>query len=71
MDGGALDAAAGGFVRMLIADIGLTPAVGQAYVELVERYGIHRVVTGGLQVTTSLDVPAQSAAWSAGDLSEG
>ena len=62
VDGGALDAAAGGFVRMLIADIGLTPAVGQAYVELVERYGIHRVVTGGLQVTTSLDVPAQSAA---------
>lgn len=61
-DNGGLDAAAGGFVRMLIADIGLTAAVGQAYVQLVERYGIHRVVTGGLHVTTSLDVPAQRAA---------
>ena len=61
-DGGALDAAAGGFVRMLIAEAGLTTAIGQAYVELVERYGIHRVVTGGLHVTTSVDVPAQRAA---------
>lgn len=59
---GTLDAAAGGFVRMLIAEAGLTAAVGQAYVELVERYGIHRVVTGGLHVTTSVDVPAQRAA---------
>ena len=59
---GALDAATGGFVRMLIAEGGLTSAVGQAYVELVERYGIHRVVTGGLHVTTSLDMPAQRAA---------
>lgn len=61
-DHGALDAAAGGFVRMLIAEAGLTAAVGQAYVQLVERYGIHRVVTGGLHVTTSVDVPAQRAA---------
>ncbi|MDE0677704.1 MAG: transglycosylase domain-containing protein [Acidimicrobiaceae bacterium] len=61
-DHGTLDAAAGGFVRMLIAEAGLTAAVGQAYVELVERYGIHRVVTGGLHVTTSVDVPAQRAA---------
>lgn len=59
LDHGAPDAAADGFVRMLIADIGLTSAAGQAYVELVERYGIHRVVTGGLHVTTGLDVPAQ------------
>ena len=28
----------------------------------MERYGIHRVVTGGLHVTTSVDVPAQRAA---------
>ncbi len=62
LGGGALDAAAGGFVRMLLGEDGLTSAVGQAYVELVERYGIHRVVTGGLHVTTSLDVPAQRAA---------
>ncbi len=61
-DSGAVDAAAGGFVRMLIAEAGLTAVVGQAYVELVERYGIHRVVTGGLHVTTSVDVPAQRAA---------
>ncbi|WP_419854938.1 transglycosylase domain-containing protein [Candidatus Poriferisodalis sp.] len=61
-DHGALDAAAGGFVRLLIAEAGLTAAVGQAYAELVERYGIHRVVTGGLHVTTSVDVPAQRAA---------
>lgn len=61
LDHGALDAAAGGFVRVLIGDIGLASAVGQAYVALVERYGIHRVVTGGLHVTTSLDVPAQRA----------
>ena len=59
---GAGDAAAGGFVRMLVADIGLSTAVGQAYVHLVERYGIHRVVTGGLHVTTAVDVPAQRAA---------
>lgn len=62
LGGGALDVAAGGFVRMLLGEDGLTSAVGQAYVELVERYGIHRVVTGGLHVTTSLDVPAQRAA---------
>ena len=60
--GSALHTAEGGFVRMLIAEAGLTAAVGQAYVELVERYGIHRVVTGGLHVTTSVDVPAQRAA---------
>ena len=59
---GAGAAAAGGFVRMLVADAGLTTAVGRAYVELAERYGIHRVVTGGMHVTTSLDVPAQRAA---------
>ena len=62
LDHGALDTAAGGFVRMLIADIGLRTAVGRAYLQLVERYGVHRVVTGGLHVTTSLDVPAQRAA---------
>lgn len=62
LDHGALDAAAGGFVRMLIAEAGLAAAVGQAYVELVERYGVHRVVTGGLHVTSSIDVPAQRAA---------
>ena len=58
----APDVAAGGFVRMLIADAGLGAAVGWAYIELVERYGIHRVVTGGLHVTTSLDLGAQRAA---------
>lgn len=61
-DDGAPDAAAGGFVRVLVAEAGLTAAVEQAYAQLVERYGIHRVVTGGLHVTTSLDVPAQRAA---------
>ena len=61
-DPDALDVAAGGFVRMLIADAGLGAAIGRAYIGLVERYGIHRVVTGGLHVTTSLDLPAQRAA---------
>jgi hypothetical protein len=61
-DRGAVDAGAGGFVRMLTAEAGLRAAVGRAYVQLVERYGIHRVVTGGLHVTTSLDLPAQRAA---------
>ncbi|WP_419551329.1 transglycosylase domain-containing protein [Candidatus Poriferisodalis sp.] len=58
----ALGAAAGGYVRMLVADAGLVTAVGEAYLRLVERYGTHRVVTAGLHVTTSLDLPAQRAA---------
>ncbi len=58
----ALGEAAGGYVRMLVADAGLVTAVGEAYLQLVERYGIHRVVTAGLHVTTSLDLPAQHAA---------
>ena len=61
-DPGAFDDAAGGFVRMLVDEIGVRAAVRQAYIELVERYGIHRVVTGGLHVTTALDVPAQRTA---------
>lgn len=62
LDHDAPDAAAGGFVRLLIAEAGLMTAIEQAYVRLVERYGIHRVVTGGLHVTTSVDLPAQRAA---------
>ncbi|WP_420622201.1 transglycosylase domain-containing protein [Candidatus Poriferisodalis sp.] len=58
----ALGEAAGGYVRMLVADAGLVTAVGEAYLQLVERYGIHRIVTAGLHVTTSLDLPAQRAA---------
>ncbi|WP_419842402.1 transglycosylase domain-containing protein [Candidatus Poriferisodalis sp.] len=56
---GAGDNAASGFVRILIPAIGLETAVGQAYVELVGQYGVLAVVTGGLHVTTSLDMPAQ------------
>ncbi len=56
---GGSDGAAAGFVRMLVDDIGLSAGVGRVYVQLVERYGVARVVTGGLHVTTSLDVPAQ------------
>ena len=61
-DPGAFDDAAGGFVRMLVDETGVRAAVRQAYIELVGRYGIHRVVTGGLHVMTALDVPAQRTA---------
>lgn len=57
-----LEGEADGFARLLIDGIGLRASVGQAYIELAERYGIDRVVTGGLHVTTSVDVPAQRAA---------
>lgn len=58
----APDAASGGFIRLLVADAGLGTAAADAYHQLVERYGVHRVVTGGLHVTTSIDLPAQRAA---------
>ena len=57
----APDAASGGFIRLLVADAGLATATTNAYLQLVERYGVHRVVTGGLHVTTSIDLPAQRA----------
>lgn len=59
----APDAASGGFIRLLVADAGLATAATHAYLQLVERYGVHRVVTGGLHVTTSIDLPAQRAAF--------
>ena len=59
----APDAASGGFIRLLAADAGLANAATNAYLQLVERYGVHRVVTGGLHVTTSIDLPAQRAAF--------
>lgn len=59
----APDPASGGFIRLLVADAGLATAATDAYLELVERYGVHRVVTGGLHVTTSIDLPAQRAAF--------
>ena len=58
----APDAASGGFLSLLVADAGLATAATNAYLQLVERYGVHRVVTGGLHVTTSIDLPAQRAA---------
>ncbi len=57
------DAASGGFIRLLVADAGLATAVTNAYLQLVERYGVHRVATGGLHVTTSIDLGAQQAAF--------
>ena len=58
----APDAASGGFIRLLVDDAGLGAAATYAYLQLVERYGVHRVVTGGLHVTTSIDLPSQRAA---------
>ena len=57
------DATSGGFIRLLVADAGLAAAATNAYLQLVERYGVHRVVTGGLHVTTSIDLAAQRAAF--------
>ena len=57
------DAASGGFTRLLEADAGLAAAATSAYLQLVERYGVHRVATGGLHVTTSIDLEAQRAAF--------
>ena len=59
----APDAASGGFIRLMVADAGLGTAAANAYLQLVERYGVHRVVTGGLHVTTSIDLSAQRAAF--------
>ncbi len=59
----APDAASGGFIRLLVADAGLATAAASAYLQLVERYGVHRVVTGGLHVTTSIDLAAQRDAF--------
>ena len=59
----APDAASGGFIRLLVSDAGLATAATNAYLQLVERYGVHRVVTGGLHVTTSIDLSAQRAAF--------
>ena len=54
-----------GLIRLLANDAGLATVVGTAYAELVERYGPHRVVAGGLSVTTTIDLAAQQTAFAA------
>lgn len=51
-----------GLVKLLDADADLAIAVGNAYAFLADTYGRHRVITGGLHVTTTVDLPAQRSA---------
>ena len=54
-----------GLIRLLANDAGLATVIGTVYAELVDRYGPHRVVAGGLGVTTTIDLAAQQTAFAA------
>lgn len=51
-----------GLIRLLAKDAGLETAAAMVYADLAERYGPHRIVAGGLHITTSIDLPVQRSA---------